>query len=246
MYKKMSVLFLLFTLGVFAAGLSAPKEQKNARQMARTDIPKMNQDYFERSQKSAEILQDLTSTPDKGIPRELLEGAYGVAVFPHVIKAALGIGGRWGKGLLSTREKTGAWGTPIFVEITGGSYGLQIGAQSTDLVLVFKSRRGVESLINSKLKLGADVSVAAGPVGRSAEASTDIKFKAEIYSYSRSKGAFVGVALDGAVVSIDNSANEKVYKMSGKEAMAKPGIHSPVTMSFRSALRQYSPAATVR
>jgi lipid-binding SYLF domain-containing protein len=245
MHKKLSVFFLIFTLGISVIGLSAPK-QKSTNQMARADVPKEDQDYYERSQKAAEVLQALTSTPEKGIPRDLLEGAYGVAVFPHVVKAAFGVGGRWGKGILSTREKNGAWSTPIFVDIAGGSFGFQLGAQSTDLVLVFKNRRGVDSLLSSKLKLGADASVAAGPVGRSAEASTDVKLGAEIYAYSRSKGAFAGIALDGAVVTVNDSANEKVYGMGGRRALAQPRINSPVTMPFLAALRQYSPAATIK
>jgi lipid-binding SYLF domain-containing protein len=245
MYKKLSIFILVFILGFSVIGLSGSKD-KNSKQMARADIPKEDQDYYERSQRAAEVLHDLTGTPDKGIPRDLLENAYGVAVFPHVVKAAFGVGGRWGKGILSTRERGGAWSTPIFVDITGGSFGFQLGAQATDLVLVFKNRHGVDSLLKSKLKLGADASVAAGPVGRSAEASTDVGLGAEIYSYSRSKGAFAGVALDGAVVSLNDSANEKVYGMSGKKALAQARINSPVTMPFLTALRQYSPAATIK
>jgi lipid-binding SYLF domain-containing protein len=213
------------------------------------DIQKVNykaEDQYERAERAADVLQELTRTPEKGIPRELLDGAQGIAVIPHVLKGAFVIGGSWGKGLISVRQRNGAWGTPIYVDITGGSFGFQIGGSATDLVLVFRNRRGVESLLSSKLKLGADASVAAGPVGRSAQASTDVKLNAEILSYSRSKGAFIGVALDGAVLSLDNSANEKVYGMSGKQVIDNPRISSPATKPFSAALRQYSPAAIVK
>jgi lipid-binding SYLF domain-containing protein len=248
---KLSSFLLVILLGLPFTGMAGIKfweknKDKEPRSQARADVPSKTEDQYERAQRAAEVLQDLTSTPEKGIPRSLLDGAYGIAVFPHVLKGAFVVGGSWGKGLLSVREKNGSWAPPIYVDITGGSFGFQIGGSATDLVLVFQNRRGVESLLSSKLKLGADASIAGGPVGRSAQASTDVKLNAEILSYSRSKGAFVGISLDGAVVSLDNSANEKVYGMGGREALDSPRLSSPVTMPFRAALRQYSPAATVK
>jgi lipid-binding SYLF domain-containing protein len=243
---RLNSFFLVLALVLPIALTAAPhgsESGKTAQRQPRADIPSDVADQYDRAQKSAEILGDLTRTPDKGIPNSLLDRAYGIAVFPHVVKAALGVGGRWGKGLLSVREPGGNWGPPAYVEIKGGSYGFQIGGQSTDLVLVFTSRKGVDSLLSSKLKLGADASVAAGPVGRAAEAGTDVKLNSEVYAYSRSKGLFAGISLDGAVVTMDNSANQKVYGMDGRDVLAR-GTTSPVTMPFQAALRQQSPHAT--
>jgi len=240
---RLNVLFLILAVGTPAALIGAPKLlHKTPQRQARADIPKNVADQYDRAQDAAEILGDLTRTPDKGIPRSLLDRAYGIAVFPHVVKAALGVGGRWGKGLISVRQASG-WSAPAYVEIAGGSFGFQIGGQATDLVLVFTSRKGVDSLLNSKVKLGADASVAAGPVGRAAEAGTDVKLNSEIYAYSRSKGLFAGIALDGAVVSFDNSANQKVYGIDGREVIAGRAVSSPVTRPFQAALRQHSPSA---
>lgn len=222
------------------AGAAGDKSDKRGRQQARADIPKDVEDQYERARNAAEIIKSLTQTPDKGIPSHLLDRAQGIAVFPHVVKAAFGIGGRWGKGVLSARQGN-TWGAPVFVDLTGGSFGFQIGGQATDLVLVFMSKRSVDSLLSSKLKLGADASVAAGPVGRTAEAGTDIALNAEVYSYSRSKGLFAGVALDGAVVDFDNSANRDVYGAEGKEVLRSARKSSPVTMPFQAALRQHTP-----
>jgi lipid-binding SYLF domain-containing protein len=231
-------LILLF----FALALCLPitLAARTPKRQARADIPKNAEAQYDRAQSAADILSDLARTPDKGIPRSLLDRAYGIAVFPHVVKAAFGIGGRWGKGLVSVRRSHG-WSAPAYVEITGGSFGFQIGGQATDLVLVFTTRRGVDSLLNSKVKLGADASVAAGPVGRAAEAGTDVKLNSEIYAYSRSKGLFGGISLNGAVVSFDNSANRRVYGMEGRQVIAGKGPSSPVTRPFLAALHEYSP-----
>jgi len=197
------------------------------------------EEYAERARNAAEVLRDLQKTPDKGIPQDLLERAHGIAVIPHVVKAAFGIGGRWGKGLVAAKTG-GSWGTPAFVEISGGSFGFQLGGQAADVVLVFATEKSLKSLLESKVKLGADASISAGPIGRSAEIGTDAKLNAEIYSYSRSKGLFAGIALDGAVISIDDSANRKVYgrEVSGKDivlaSVVKP---TAITMPFVEALR---------
>ncbi len=222
------------------------KTRPEPREIARADIPKNSEDQAERAQRAAVVLGELVKTPDRSIPRELLERAYGIAVIPNVVKAAFGVGGRWGKGLLSVREK-GGWSAPAYIELAGGSFGFQIGAQATDLVLVFTERSSVQSLLDSKLKLGADASVAAGPVGRGAEAGTDAKLNAAIYAYSRSKGLFAGIALDGAVISMDDSANQKVYgaNVTGKDILLNGRVtRSPITTPFITALRQYSPRVT--
>ena len=239
--KLLVLLILALGLPIALAGAPGGKSNKSPQRLARADIPKSVEDQYDRAQDAAEILADLTSAPDKGIPKSLLDRAQGIAVFPHVVKAAFVVGGSWGKGLISIRQAKG-WSAPTFVEITGGSVGFQIGGQATDLVLVFTSRKGVDSLLNSKVKLGADASIAAGPVGRTAQAGTDIALNAEIYAYSRARGLFAGIALDGAVVSFDNGSNHKVYGMEGREILAGRAPNSPVTMPFQAALREHSPA----
>jgi lipid-binding SYLF domain-containing protein len=160
--------------------------------------------------KAGEVLTEIMQAPDSGIPDELMEHAVAVAVIPHMVKGAFGLGGTFGKGLVSHRVN-GKWAAPAFIEIGGGSFGLQLGVQATDVILVFTSEDGFKGLLDGKLKLGADAGIAAGPVGRKAEAGTDILLKSPVLSYSRSKGLFAGVSLEGAVVTIDDSANKKVY-----------------------------------
>jgi lipid-binding SYLF domain-containing protein len=169
------------------------------------------EDEMERARWSGEILGEILNAPDETITSELLEEAQAIAVIPHIIKGAYVVGGRYGKGLISHRKDNGEWSTPAYISLGGGSIGFQIGASSTDYILVFANEKGLKSLLNGKVELGADASVAAGPVGRTAHAATDITLNSEIYSYSRSRGAFAGIALDGAVLTIDDSANQKVY-----------------------------------
>jgi lipid-binding SYLF domain-containing protein len=158
------------------------------------------------------VLADITKVPEKGIPIALLHEAQAIMIFPDVLKAGLIVGGRHGHGVVFTRNDQGVWGFPVMLTVTGGSVGGQIGVQATDLVLVFKSRRGVDNLLRGKhLTLGADVSVAAGPVGRSLAAGTDTAFRTEILSYSRSRGLFAGAAVDGSKVKIDHAANTAFY-----------------------------------
>jgi lipid-binding SYLF domain-containing protein len=158
---------------------------------------------------ATEVLDELRATPDQNVPDWLMQRAYGVAVIPEVIKAAFVFGGRHGNGVLTVRDASGRFSNPIFVTLTGGSVGWQVGATSTDVVLVFATARSVENFARGKFTLGADASVAAGPVGRQGEASAGIN--AEIYSYSRSRGLFAGVALDGTVVAFDSHANDAYY-----------------------------------
>jgi lipid-binding SYLF domain-containing protein len=160
---------------------------------------------------ASEVLDDLRSIPLKGIPPTLLRGAEGVAIIPHAVKAGLIIGGRFGEGLVMVRNPDGTWSNPVFISLAGGSFGWQIGVQSADIVLVFRSRRSLDRVLQGKgkLTLGADVAVAAGPVGRQAEAGTDAKLQAEIYSYSRSRGLFAGLALEGAAILNNGRLNEE-------------------------------------
>jgi lipid-binding SYLF domain-containing protein len=180
---------------------------------------KVDKEYADRVSKAAAVLQDLTASADKKIPNELLERAEAIAVIPHMMKGAFGIGGRYGKGVVSQRLENGRWSAPAFLEVGGGSFGAQLGVSATDLVLVFTDRKALSMLEGGKdLKLGVDAGVAAGPIGRSAEAGVNLNLESAIYAYSRSKGLFAGIALDGAVLDYDNSANEKVY---GSSADAK-------------------------
>jgi lipid-binding SYLF domain-containing protein len=160
---------------------------------------------------AALVIDEIMDIPEESIPPSLLDRAYGVAVIPDVIKVGLGIGGRYGKGILVMRTSDNRWSNPAFITLTGGSIGWQIGVQSTDIILVFKTRRSVDAVIEGEFTLGADASVAAGPVGRHIGAKTDVEFKAEIYSYSKSRGLFAGLALEGAAIQIDHDANENFY-----------------------------------
>jgi lipid-binding SYLF domain-containing protein len=161
---------------------------------------------------ATQVLQDLYSAPDQHVPDWLLQRAYGVAVVPDVLKAAFLIGGRGGKGVLTVRDASGHFSNPLFITLGGGSFGWQIGASSTDVVLVLMTQRSVEHFAHGKFTLGADASVAAGPVGRQTEAQGGVS--AEIYSYSRSRGLFAGVALDGTVLAVDGPANRAFYGQS--------------------------------
>lgn len=164
---------------------------------------------------ATQVLDELLRMPEQSIPTWLLERAYAVAVVPDVIKVGLGIGGRRGKGVLVVRKDSGEWSNPIFVNLTGGSFGFQVGVQSTDVVLVFTSRHSIEGIVGGKVTLGADASVAAGPVGRQSSAATDVGLTAQVYSYSRASGLFAGVALDGSALTIDHRSNELFYQRPG-------------------------------
>jgi lipid-binding SYLF domain-containing protein len=164
-----------------------------------------------RVENAVRVLKEVMEAPDKAVPRDLLQNAHAIAVVPDVIKAGLVIGGRHGSGLIAVKTREGTWSNPAFVSMTGGSIGFQAGVSSTDVILVFRTQRGVDSIVHGKFTLGADASAAAGPVGRSATASTDAQLKAEIYSYSRARGLFAGAALDGTAITIDNDANQAAY-----------------------------------
>jgi lipid-binding SYLF domain-containing protein len=164
-----------------------------------------------RARDAARVLAEIMRIPETAVPEKMFTDAHAIAVVPDVVKAGLVFGGRGGKGLISVRSPDGTWSNPSFIRLGGGSFGFQAGVSSSDVILVFRSPRGVENIVNGKFTLGGDASVAAGPVGRSAQASTDEQLKAEIYSYSRSRGLFAGVALDGTWLRIDHRANESVY-----------------------------------
>ena len=165
----------------------------------------------QRAENALRVLREVLQAPDRRVPTDMIANAYAVAVIPDVIKAGFVIGGRHGLGLISVKTDNGTWSNPSFISMSGGSIGFQVGVSSTDVILVFRTQRGVDSIVHGKFTLGADASAAAGPVGRTAQASTDAQLKAEIYSYSRARGLFAGAALDGSVISIDNDANAAVY-----------------------------------
>ncbi len=180
--------------------------------MAMSSLPARSDEALARKLETArEVYLKLLDAPDRAVAKELVEDAVCVAVIPQVIKGALGWGGRHGRGVLTCRDEAGRWSPPAFIRLSGGSFGLQIGAEATDLVLFFMSERGTRALLSSKFTLGGDASVAAGPVGRTGEAATDLKLKAEIISYARSRGLFAGLSLEGARLAPDQKAIRRYY-----------------------------------
>jgi lipid-binding SYLF domain-containing protein len=173
------------------------------------------EDTVERMQKSVDVLHSVMSTPDKGIPEEVLSGAKCILVVPNLIKGGFIFGGKHGRGVASCRTSEG-WSAPAFVSIGGGSWGLQIGVEGVDLVMLVMNDRGLQHLLSSKFELTGEGSVAAGPVGRHASAGTDWMLNTEVLTYSRSKGAFAGLTLEGAVVEQDNDSTRAIY---GKHMM---------------------------
>jgi len=201
-----------------------------------------------RAQNAVRVLTDIQAIPESAIPDKLLDEARAIVVVPDSLKVGLVVGGRRGHGLLSVKSADGTWSNPSFVSLTGGSIGFQAGVQSSDIVLVFRSDRGLESIVNGKFTLGADASVAAGPIGRNASTATDGELKAEIWSWSRARGLFAGVALDGAVLAIDDAANEAVYGRDSTPRMIFEGrVPSPAgpVVAFRDALEEATAAARV-
>jgi len=186
-------------------------------------------DRAEKLVDAKSVLQELLTAPDRGVPQDLSKDCKCIAVIPGVVKAALGYGARHGSGVMSCRH-AGGWSAPTFINLTGGSVGLQIGVEKTDLVLFFMSEKGARSLSSSKFTLGAKAGVAAGPLGRTGEASTDVKLNAEIYSYAKSKGVFAGISLEGARLAPDNKDNAKYYgkSVTGKELLfGHPDVNVP-------------------
>jgi SH3 domain-containing YSC84-like protein 1 len=236
--KHRIVLNFTFALVLSLSGvaLGQEKTEKGGRDM---------KDEIEQSRKAAKVFTEIMDAPDKNIPQNILDNAECVAVFPDVLKAGFIVGGRGGRGLATCRVGN-SWSAPIYLTIGGGSIGLQIGAQSTDFVLLImnKDEEGVDSLLKSKFELGADVSVAAGPVGRQAGASTDAKFNTKILSYSRSKGLFAGLELKGVVIGTDRDDMRDAYgpNVAAKEVLLENKIKAPAEIRvFPNTLAKYSP-----
>lgn len=233
--QKLYARLTVFLISMFACFAAVAAERQEARLLT-----------------STQVLDELLRMPEQNIPNWLLERAHAVAVVPNVIKVGLGIGGRRGKGVLVVRKDNGTWSNPIFVNLTGGSFGFQVGVQSTDVVLVFTSRHSIEGIVGGKVTLGADASVAAGPVGRQSSAATDVGLTAQVYSYSRASGLFAGVALDGSALTIDHRSNELFYRRPGvlaseiirSDAPAAPAPADDFISAIeRSANGQSTPAA---
>lgn len=213
--SPLRALLLAFSALLLPAGAAFAQTEEDARLVTAT-----------------QVLDELRSTPDQHLPEWLLDRAYGVAVVPNVIKGAFIFGGRHGNGVLVSRDETGRYSNPVFISLTGGSWGLQIGAQAADVVLVFATRRSLENFSRGQFTLGATASVAAGPLGRTGEALAGKE--AEIYSYSRARGLFAGVALDGTALVFDRSANRNFY---GHDVTTNDIFHGTATTNSESARR---------
>ncbi len=203
------------------------------------------EDSVERLQNAGSVLKEIMDAPDKGIPEEVLDDAKCIVVVPHLIKAGFIVGGKHGRGVASCRTANG-WSAPAFVSVGGGSWGLQIGAEGVDLVMLVMNDKGLQHLLSSKFQLSGEASAAAGPVGRHASAGTDWKMNAELLTYSRSKGAFAGLTLEGAVVEQDVDSTEAIY---GKDVPFRKVLLGNVTppaaaAPFMSAVRMASHKAT--
>jgi len=205
---------LLLSLVVCSLSVAHVSHAQNSRERS----TRKSQAAAKQSAQAARVFEAIMATREKSIPRDLFQRAEAVAVFPGVLKGGFIVGGRRGSGVISRRVK-GGWSAPAFFDLTGGSIGLQIGASSTDYVLLFMNTEAVESLLGDKFEIGGEGSAAAGPVGRSASASTDVKLNAQILSYSRSKGAFAGLELKGVVIKPDNEDNSQVYGMTAKDIL---------------------------
>jgi lipid-binding SYLF domain-containing protein len=210
--RVVSTFCLMVALCLVAVPTLARKNDKSATDASR------------HSKHAADVFNEIMGAPDKGIPKELVDKAEAIAVFPGVVKAAFIVGGREGKGVISRRTAAG-WSAPAFFKLGGGSVGAQIGVDKTDYVLLIMNEKGLNGLLGDKFQIGGEAGVAAGPVGREASAATDVQLKAEILTYSRSKGAFIGVALNGTVISPDNKLNEDFYGMKASDVL-NGGVNS--------------------
>jgi lipid-binding SYLF domain-containing protein len=197
----------------------------------------------ERLSDSTNVFNEIMATPDKGIPQDLLEKANCIVIVPGMKQAAFGIGAKFGRGYAVCRQNHGRWGGPAAVRVEGGSFGFQIGASNTDIIMLLMNERGMRRLLEDKVTLGAEATVAAGPVGRQTSASTDVQLSAEILSWSRSKGLFAGIALHGATMRPDNDVNAELYgrKLTNREILTGGQTAPASSTSLITALNRYSP-----
>jgi lipid-binding SYLF domain-containing protein len=182
-----------------------------------------------RLQDAAAVVNEMMGMPDKGVPQSVLDKAQCIVVIPGLKKAAFIVGGQYGRGYASCRKSGGGWGAPGSVKMEGGSFGLQLGGQSTDVILLVMDQRGMDKLLSDKFTIGADAAAAAGPVGRDAKADTDIQLHAQILSYARSRGAYAGLSLEGATLRPDNEENKKLYgrEISNKDILTRGDVSAP-------------------
>jgi SH3 domain-containing YSC84-like protein 1 len=225
--KKISLLFLLLSLSSlsFAGG---------------------KQDSVARLSNAGVVLTEIMSAPDKGIPQEVIDHAACIAVVPNMVKAAFVFGGKHGRGVVTCRTATG-WSAPAFISIGGGSWGLQIGAESVDLVMTIMNEQGTQHMLSNKFQVGGDATAAAGPVGRHASVGTDWKADSQILTYSRAKGLFAGISLTGAVVQQDDDSTKNIYhKMIGQRSILSGSVATPPSAaSFMTAVHNTSSASRV-
>ena len=233
MKRKAILITLCSVLTCLLAGPLASAGQKSSKDY---------RDAVSQSAKAARVFREIMRAPDKAVPRDILDRAECVAVFPQVLKAGFVFGARGGRGVASCRTKSG-WSAPAFFNLTGGSVGLQIGAQSTDFVLLFMNENGLNRLMGDKFELGGDASAAAGPVGRQAGASTNIRMDAEILSYSRSRGLFAGLELKGVVITLDDDDMQAVYGegVKAKAVLRDARVNAPADVrAYPTTLGTYS------
>src|SRR5919112_1141150 len=225
--KLSTRLTLAAVLGALALSAATSPTRTSARQEERQRVatrptpnasPKQQKEAAKKSESASEVFQQVMGAPDRSIPSQLLDRAEAVAVFPGMLKAGFVVGGRGGSGVIS-RRVTGGWSVPAFFKMGGASVGLQIGAAKTDLILLFMNEDALRGLLEDKLEMGGEASAAAGPVGRTASASTNLTFDAGILSYSRSKGLFAGLEIKGAVINPDNNLNEALYGLKAKDVL---------------------------
>ena len=231
--KKFAVVALLLSLSI---PLSAPAAPSKA-------------EARERAQKAAKAFDEIMGAPDQAIPQELLDRAQCVVVFPGVKKGGFIVGGQFGRGLASCRRPGGSWGSPAYFTIGGGSFGLQIGGQLVDLVLLVMNKSGLDGLLQDKFEIGAGAGASAGPMGRNTHVSTDVLLKSQIVSYSRSRGLFAGLELKGAVIMQDSESNKEIYDrdISAKEIIIAGKVRTPATIqAFPQSLRKFSPKGIQR
>jgi len=251
--KLSTRLTLAAVLGALALAAAAFPARTSARQEERQRVatrptpnasPKQQKEAAKKAESAANVFEQVMGAPDRSIPRELLDRAEAVAVFPGMLKAGFVVGGRGGSGVIS-RRVTGGWSAPAFFKMGGASLGLQIGAAKTDLILLFMNEDALKGLLEDKLELGGEASAAAGPVGRTASATTNLTLDAGILSYSRSKGLFAGLEIKGAVINPDNNLNEALYGLKAKGVLTGANKVNmadvlPGVITFPNTLARYS------
>ncbi len=251
--KLSTRLTLLAAVGALALSAAALPTGTQARQEERQRVatrptpnasPKQQKDASKKADSASKVFEQVMGAPDRSIPRELLDRAEAVAVFPGMIKAGFVVGGRGGSGVIS-RRVTGGWSAPAFFKMGGASLGLQIGAAKTDLILLFMNEDALRGLLEDKLEVGGEASAAAGPVGRTASATTNLTLDAGILSYSRSKGLFAGLELKGAVINPDNNLNEALYGLKARDLLTGANKVNmadvlPGVITFPNTLARYS------